>query len=334
VRSLLPRSSARPGGEPPALTARRYRLVADARQAGRRADEVAREWLADVLGTEPSKAAVRRLIMAGGLRVGGRPLRAPGRLIDGGTALELIVRPELVRRDAGPSSPGEARVLYEDDALIVVDKPPGLATVPSADPRRPSLVGLVEGLLRSRAGGGRAAPARPLGVHQRLDQDTSGVVLFVKDPAANAGLAMQFAARAVEKTYLALTQRPARLPPKAWRSAVVVDDAPAVTDFVIAEVLARGLLVEAHPRTGRKHQVRVHLAEAGLPIFGDRRYGGASGLAPRVMLHAARLVLRHPLTDALLSVESPLPADFRAVLEGLRAPRVPAPAARSRRRAR
>jgi 23S rRNA pseudouridine1911/1915/1917 synthase len=332
LRSLLPRS-ARPGGEPPALTARRYRLVADPRLDGRRADDVAREWLARILGTEPSRAAVRRLIMAGGLRVRGRPLRAPGRLIDGGAALELIVRPELVRRDLGPSSLDEAHILFEDDALIAVDKPPGLATVPSADPRRPSLVGLMEGLLRSRAGGGQKA-TRSLGVHQRLDQDTSGVVLFAKDPAANAGLSAQFAARTVEKTYLALTERPARVPPKAWRSDAIVEDRPAVTEFVVAEVLARGLLVEARPRTGRKHQVRIHLADAGMPILGDRRYGGASGDAPRVMLHAARLALRHPLTGAPLSVESPLPADFRAALEARRAAREAAPAARPRRRAR
>ena len=143
-------------------------------------------------------------------------------------------------------------------------------------------------------------------------------MLFVKDPAANAGLAVQFATHTVDKTYLALTGRPPRLPPKAWRSDAMVEDRPAVTDFVIAEVLARGLLVEAHPRTGRKHQVRVHLADAGLPIFGDRRYGGETGVGARVMLHAARLALRHPLTNAPLSVESPLPADFRAVLEGLR----------------
>ena len=271
--------------------------------------------------------------MAGGLRVRGRPLRAPGRRIDGGAALELIVRPELVRRDLGPSSLDEAHILYEDDALIAVDKPPGLATVPSADLRRPSLVGLVEGLLRSRARGGRSAP-RSLGVHQRLDQDTSGVVLFVKDPAANAGLAAQFAAHTVEKTYLALTERPARLPPKAWRRDDMVGDRPAVTDFVVAEVLARGLLVEAHPRTGRKHQVRVHLADAGMPLLGDRRYGGESGEAPRVMLHAARLSLRHPLTDAPLSVESPFPVDFRVVLEARRAPRASATVARPRRRAR
>ena len=342
MRSLLPRSSAHPGGEPHALTARRYRLVADSRQAGRRADEVAREWLAEVLGTEPSKAAVRRLIMAGGLRVRGLALRTPARLIDGGAALELIVRPGLVKRDDEPSSLEAARILHEDDAVIAVDKPPRLPTVPSADPRRPSLVGLVEKLLRSRTGAGRAMPPGHLGVHQRLDQDTSGVVVFVKDPAANASLAAQFAAHAVEKTYLALTGRPARLPPKRWRSEAAVEDESgagkgsrsAVTDFVVVEVLARGLLVEAHPRTGRKHQIRIHLAKAGMPILGDGRYGGDTAAAPRVMLHAARLALRHPLTDAPLSVASPLPADFCAALQRLRAPRVSAPALRPRRRAR
>jgi 23S rRNA pseudouridine1911/1915/1917 synthase len=286
--------------------------------------------------------------MAGGLRVRGQALRAPGRRIDAGAALELIVRPELVRPDLlgreGEASALDARrILYEDEALIAVDKPPRLPTVPSADPRRASLVGLVESLLRSRgASGSAAAPAR-LGVHQRLDQDTSGVVLFAKDPAANPGLAAQFAAHDVEKTYLALTARPRRLPPNTWRSESAVDDTraaeggtrAAVTEFVLRDVLERGLFVEARPRTGRKHQIRVHLSEAGMPILGDRRYGGDAAAAPRVMLHAARLRLRHPLTGASLSLASPLPPDFRAVLDRLAARQTAtAPAARRRRRGR
>ena len=279
--------------------------------------------------------------MAGGLRVRGLPLRAPGRLIDAGVPLELIVRPELVRRDDEPSSLEARRVLYEDDALIAVDKPPQLPTVASADPRRASLVGLVESLLRSRAASG-SSPGH-LGVHQRLDQDTSGVVLFAKDPAANPDLAAQFGAHAVEKTYLALTARPRRMPPKTWRSETAVDGPraagpstrAAVTDFVIRDVFERGLFVEARPRTGRKHQIRIHLAEAGMPILGDRRYGGDTAAAPRVMLHAARLQLRHPLTGVPVSLESPLPSDFRAVLDGLAARAAAAgPPARRRRRGR
>jgi 23S rRNA-/tRNA-specific pseudouridylate synthase len=169
-----------------------------------------------------------------------------------------------------------------------------------------------------------------LAVHQRLDQDTSGVVLFVKDPAANAGVAAQFAAHTVEKTYLALTVRPARLPAPRWRA----ESGTAVTDFVLVEALPGGLLVEAHPRTGRKHQIRIHLAEAGMPILGDARYGGDTAVAPRVMLHAARLRLRHPLSGALLSIVSPIPPDFQAVRDALRSKRAPAPGPRRRRRAR
>jgi 23S rRNA pseudouridine1911/1915/1917 synthase len=261
--------------------------------------------------------------MAGALRVRGRPLRAPGRVVDPGMDLVLALRPDLVRRDPAPPSFDETRILYEDDALIAVDKPPGLPTVATADPARPYLVGLVEDVLRSRGGGeGRS---HRLGVHQRLDRDTSGVVLFVKDPAANPGLAAQFAARTIEKTYLALTARPPRMPASAFRVDEAVERsgtgpaaASAVTDFRVVEAWPGGVLVEARPRTGRKHQIRIHLSQAGLPILGDAVHGGDARAAPRVMLHAARLQLRHPLTGAELSVASPLPADFRAVLHRLR----------------
>jgi len=92
---------------------------------------------------------------------------------------------------------------------------------------------------------------------------------------------------------------------------------PAQTDFALLEVFPQGLLVEAHPRTGRKHQIRVHLAEAGLPILGDQVYGGGAGV-PRSMLHARSLAFRHPLTGADIVIRSPYPEDFRRVLRALR----------------
>lgn len=301
---------------------RALRLVADAQHAGRRLDDVAVEWLTAVLGSAPTRAAVRRLIMAGALRLRGRPLRAPFALVERGAVLDLLLRPGLVRRRTGPAALDAARILYEDDALIAVDKPPGLPTVATADPSRPHLVGLVERLLAAREGAG---PSRPLGVHQRLDRDTSGVVLLVKDPSANAGLAAQLGARAVEKTYLALTRSPeGGACPRHWRADAEVDGEAgrdprtAVTDFEVLEVLPRGLLVQARPRTGRKHQVRIHLAQAGLPILGDVTYGGDASGVPRVMLHAARLALEHPLTGDPLSLTSPMPDDFRTALDGLR----------------
>jgi RluA family pseudouridine synthase len=271
--------------------------------------------------------------MAGALRLSGRPLRAPGHVLQTGDVLDVTVRPELLLREDAP--PPAVRILYEDAALIAVDKPPRVPTVATADRSRAHLVGLVERMLAERDGSTEAR--RPLGVHQRLDRDTSGVVLLVKDPAANAGLAEQFTARTIDKTYLALTRRGEREPLAAWRASGPVNGSgsgkagaalPAVTDFRLIEALAGGLLVSAWPRTGRKHQIRIHLARAGLGILGDDTYGDGDAGAPRLMLHAARLRLRHPLTGAALSIESPMPADFLAVLEGLR--RSPAPAARPR----
>jgi len=138
----------------------------------------------------------------------------------------------------------------------------------------------------------------------------------------------------VEKTYVALTVRPAILPRRGLRvSAPLSFPGPggarrvaaggergklADTEVVVREVMADALLVEARPLTGRKHQVRAHLAHAGMPILGDPVYGDAGGRAPRLMLHARRLVLRHPLTGQPLAIESPLPADFEAVLARLR----------------
>jgi RluA family pseudouridine synthase len=279
---------------------------------------VAREWLAALFGDPPARAAVRRLIMAGAVRIDGRALRVPAFALPSGARLEMTVRPDLVRRDAGPRALDPRLVLYEDDAVIALDKPPGLPTVATADPSRAHLAGLVQRFLESRGSGPVA-----LGVHQRLDRDTSGVVLFVKDRSASAAVAAQFESRAVEKTYLALTVRPARLPPARWRADEAIGDGsepgrPAITEFTLVEAAPRGLLVEARPRTGRKHQVRIHLAGAGLPILGDATYGGDAREAPRVMLHAARLALRHPVTGAPLVVTSPLPRDFQDALERIR----------------
>jgi RluA family pseudouridine synthase len=269
--------------------------------------------------------------MAGTVRVDGRPLRAPGRTLPAGTRIEVAVDPRRLE----PPRPSRAveldprAILYEDDAIVVVDKPVGLPTVPTADPSRPSLVRALTAFLVAV---GRSAGE--LGVHQRLDADTSGVVLFSKDPRANPGLAAAFAEGGVQKTYEAVTRRPVRMPPqrftiesrlaargRAGVASVVAGGRPALTEFEVLEAFAKALLVEARPRTGRKHQIRVHLAEAGLSILGDRLYGGSSAAvpdAPRLLLHARRLALRHPLTGAPLSIESPRPPDFARALEALR----------------
>jgi 23S rRNA pseudouridine1911/1915/1917 synthase len=271
---------------------------------------------------------VRALVAAGQVRVDGAVLKAAGRALRVGQRVEAVVRPELLRpraeRTDRPFRLTDRAVLYRDSALLAVDKPPGLPTHATADPSRPSLVSHVERYLRGLGRGPYVA------VHQRLDRDTSGVVLFATDERANAGLARAFAGRLVEKTYVALAARPRVVPeaplvvrrplaPGGGRAAARDEGAkPAETEVVVLEVLAGALLVEARPRTGRRHQVRAHLADAGMPVLGDPVYGGAGGRAPRLMLHARRLALPHPLTGAPLVIESPLPEDFARLLARLR----------------
>lgn len=240
-----------------------------------------------------------------------------------------------------PTTPGldAARILYEDTWLIAVDKPAGLPTDRTLDPRRASLLSELETLLARRDG------AKPyLGLHHRLDRDTSGVVLLTKDPKANAGTGALFSQKTAQKTYHALSQHAGAPVQDTWSvrdylgeigkvgkamkyGAVRSGGAPAHTDFRVLERLAGALLIEALPRTGRTHQIRVHLAGCGLPILGDDFYGGplvmrrADGTRlslPRVLLHAAALAFMHPMTQTPVHITAPLPADFEASLRQLR----------------
>jgi 23S rRNA pseudouridine1911/1915/1917 synthase len=279
-------------------------------------------WLPAILGRELSRSTLRRWIMGGAVLVEGRVVRRPGLPLYRGARIEVRLRKDAltpgVRGDRAVVL-GPERILFEDAVLIAVDKPPGLPTQPTVDPRRPNLYGLVKALLDSR---GNAGPGQAyLGLHQRLDRDTSGVVVFTKSAAANPGVAAAFADQRVVKTYLALAERPARLPPRQWSvEAPAADGAMARTEFRLREVLAGGLLVEARPITGKKHQIRIHLAGGRMPILGDSTHGGkgSAGRASRLMLHASSLALPHPTSGQPLVIESPLPEDFRAAVRKAR----------------
>jgi 23S rRNA pseudouridine955/2504/2580 synthase len=313
---------------------RRLSLRTTAAHSGQRLDEVLNSWLPQALGQPLSKAKIRRLVMAGAVRVDGLVSRRPGSLLAVGRAVDVRVRLSLFEDRTSRDMPfvlTAARVLYEDEWVIAVDKPPALPTAPTVDPGRPSLFAAVRAWLSHRAG-----RECYLGLHQRLDRDTSGVVLFAKDARVNPALAGAFAGHQVVKTYHALVGLPVKILPRQWRvrsslatvgkgrearvKSVTDGGAPSETAFAVREVLHRGLVVEAQPRTGRKHQIRVHLAERGLAILGDDLYGGRGlvGLAvPRLMLHAARLELLHPATRVPLVVESAYPEDFRRVRTAL-----------------
>ncbi len=315
------------------VSPRRLVRVVSGLEGGQRLADVLERWLTATLARPVPRSRVRALIAAGAARVDGHVQRNPGRLVRQGERLDALVRPAAlcpprVRSDR-PFRLAAAAIVYRDEAVIVVSKPPGLPTHATVDPGRPHLVGHVQRLLESE---GRAAY---VAVHQRLDRDTSGLVLFAIDPRANAALARAFAGHGVQKVYLALTARPASLPPTSFRVAVPLTATqggrrvvpggpgalPATTDVVVREVLPRALLVEARPGTGRKHQIRVHLAHAGLPILGDASYGSVPARAfavPRLMLHAWRLSLPHPISGRTLVCESPPPVDFRAALRAAR----------------
>ncbi|MBK8858169.1 MAG: RluA family pseudouridine synthase [Opitutaceae bacterium] len=230
------------------------------------------------------------------------------------------------------------QALYEDDWLLVVDKPAGLPTQPTLDARRPSVFSTLKEFLQQRDG---ATPY--LGLHHRLDRDTSGVLLLTKDQKANAGTAALFSEKTIRKTYQALAIAGAACP-DSWEvknylgeigrvgkavkyGAVRSGGDPAQTSFRVLERLPGALLIEARPHTGRTHQIRVHLSEGGHPILGDTFYGGPMQLppgprggmvpVPRVMLHAAALEFLHPVTKAEMQIRSPLPADFVACLQAL-----------------
>lgn len=212
------------------------------------------------------------------------------------------------------------RILFDDGALLAVDKPPGLVAHATVDPTRDHLVASVGRFLETRD-----QTTGHLTLVHRLDRDTSGVVLFSRRPELDGPLGAAFAERRVSKTYLAVVtgsfpsgrveSREPLAPGRGPKGRTVVVRAggkPSRTDFEARLREGSTVLVLAHPHTGRTHQIRVHLAHLGYPIVGDELYGSSDRRAKRLMLHAFRLRLNHPLTGQPLSIEAPPPRAFRA----------------------
>lgn len=228
-------------------------------------------------------------------------------------------------------------ILYEDETLLVVNKPAGLVVHPSAGAPDGTLVNA----LLHHCGGrlsGIAGVARP-GIVHRLDRDTSGIMVVAKNDAGHIALSRQFARRDVEKVYHAIvcgTLNPpngeinapiARHPSHRKMMAVIDKGRSAVTEYRTLEVLNGATLVEARPRTGRTHQIRVHFKHIGFPLVGDKSYGKRPNarlaeetgyVAPRQMLHACRLRFAHPVTQQIVTFEAPWPLDFAEAVRQLR----------------
>jgi 23S rRNA pseudouridine1911/1915/1917 synthase len=292
-----------------------------------RADRI----VADATGL--SRSYVQKLISGGRLTADGQPLRANA-IVDAGTELHLDV-PPAERLEVAPEPDIPVSVVYEDDDLLIVDKPAGLVVHPSPGHSAGTLVNALLGRADGEEYGGIAGVQRP-GIVHRLDRDTSGLLMVARHDRAQASLMAQLKARRVKKTYLALVhggvaaavgriEAPIGRDPKhRTRMAVVPDGRPSVTGYRVRERLPGWTLLEVDLVTGRTHQIRVHLDAIGHPVAGDPVYGtgtsrrGPDGLG-RLFLHAWRLELASPGDGHLIRATAPLPAELEAVLDGLRA---------------
>jgi 23S rRNA pseudouridine1911/1915/1917 synthase len=290
-------------------------LVVGRGEAGERLDVF-------LAGEAGSRAAAQRLIEAGLVRVDGitRPKR------------HAVAAGERVTVRAVPAAPetaaprAEFAVVYEDDHLLIVEKPAGVVVHPARRHR----AGTLAQALAGRAAGGED-PERA-GIVHRLDRDTSGLLVVARTEDAHAALKRQIQARAVTREYLALVEgRPGARAgtidaplgrDRRVRTRVSTDtDEPrvAVTHFQTERALPAHTLLRVRLETGRTHQIRAHLKAIGHPVAGDPEYGHAGELGlRRQFLHADRLAFAHPITGAAIDVRSPLPDDLAEVLAAAR----------------
>ena len=285
-----------------------------------------------------SRSRLKNLIETGRVSIAGETITEPGYRVKPGQVVTLVIPPPV---DETPrAQPIPLQVAYEDDDLIVVDKPAGLVVHPApGNPDRTLVNALLAhcGASLSGIGGVR----RP-GIVHRLDKDTSGLMVAAKHDVAHQGLSAQFATRRLSRIYNALVWGVpgpqgriegaiGRDPRNRKRMAVRTSGGkPALTRYrVLKSPSARWSLVECRLETGRTHQIRVHMAHIGHPLLCDALYGGARrrgqgehlraalALCPRQALHAARLAFVHPVSGAELAFESPLPADMQALIAAL-----------------
>jgi 23S rRNA pseudouridine1911/1915/1917 synthase len=286
--------------------------------------------LARLLGFSRTRAA--ELAAGGAVRVDGREAAKSDRLV-AGAWLEVEIpdeRPAAV--EVVPEPVPGMRIVHDDDDLVVVDKPVGVAAHPSPGWTGPTVVGaLVAAGYRVSTSGS----AERQGIVHRLDVGTSGLMVVAKSEHAYTVLKRAFKERTVEKVYHALVQghpEPTtgtidapigRHPSADWKFAVIADGKPSVTHYEVLEMLPAASLVEVHLETGRTHQIRVHFSALRHPCVGDLTYGADPTLAAKVglsrqWLHAVRLGFEHPSTGAWLEVASEYSDDLAAALATLR----------------
>jgi 23S rRNA pseudouridine1911/1915/1917 synthase len=287
-----------------------------------------------------SRERLKALIRSGAVETGGAAVRDPATKVKGGEDYRIVVPEPRPAHNEAQDIP--LTILFEDEHLLVVDKPAGLVVHPAAG----NLDGTLVNALLHHCGGslsGIGGVARP-GIVHRIDKDTSGLLVVAKTDVAHEGLAKQFAAHSVDRRYLALVSGVpktsggsvdaalARSPTNRKKIAIVDPKdlarrgKRAVTHWKRLRILHDAALVECRLETGRTHQVRVHMASIGHPLLGDPVYGRSgkshgkllNGLGfHRQALHAAELGFTHPVTKNRLSFSSPMPPDMQELIHAL-----------------
>ncbi|MDZ4185017.1 MAG: RluA family pseudouridine synthase [Desulfuromonadales bacterium] len=299
-------------------TQRRERLFVTAAAQGERLDHYLVKTLAPT-----SRKTIKRALDGGQVFIDGRCAGRAGIVLQGGEHIDVTIDGEIPA-PVGPQLP----ILWQDDCLLAVNKPAGLPAHRTVS-GRPNALDLVTALIVESGGS-----SRPILLH-RLDADTTGLLLFALTPPANLSLSRQFSEHRIEKSYLALVSGS---PPERFSVsnhlkagvrgrtvAVSIGGLAAQTDFATLAGRDGVALVVARPRTGRTHQIRVHLAGLGFPLLGDTLYGGMAVLPlvtgsiplPRHLLHALSLSMIHPHSGERQTLSAPLPADFLVILKAL-----------------
>lgn len=299
-------------------------FIVDGAAVGERLDR----WLAS-RPDAPTRSQISAAIADGLVTVDARPAKAGQRLRAG----ERIVVHRRLREEPGTVA-AEAialEILYEDEHVIAINKPPGMVVHPAVGNRRGTLVNAILHAFPLTEWPGARERA---GIVHRLDRDTSGVILVAMSAVALEGIAKQFRERTIEKEYLALVRGKVAAPgsidtpigrhprDRKRMSTTARKARAAVSHYEPIERFADTTLLLVRPRTGRTHQIRVHLATAGWPIVADPVYGRGDRVGrrimPRLALHARRISFDHPVSGVRLTVSAPVPADFTAALDSLR----------------
>ena len=271
-----------------------------------------------------SRGLAKRIIDIGGAHLAGRRVRRCSQQVAAGDTVEVFVDNQPLQ----PMSLEQKHILYQDRDVIVLDKPAGMATQPAPSRYQGTVYAELLKLLKDPK---RKDQSPSIGMVQRLDRDTSGVMVFSIHQRAHKKLTEAFKGRDVEKKYWALISgRPreeqgifSSLLAKRRSTNLMVSVAKggkqAETRYRLLQSMALASLVEVELVTGRSHQIRAHFSEAGLPLLGDVAYGGPHVVAdlniPRQMLHSRELSFRHPVTGQKMNFAAPMPQDLSVVLE-------------------